>query len=189
LNCFGVVWAALAGSNAKTNAAATLNLKRDVGIFIASLWRGVRASFSRAADPAPLEGTQVLSNLSLQPWSAPMRTIGRTIFALAILAIGVETILCSGTSSADPAYGYRTLDIIPWLPPIPWLAVLVGLLYVACGIGLLVPRTRRRAALATGAGLFLATLVLCLPRSLAHFGSVSLRTGVFEPLGLGAWLG
>jgi uncharacterized membrane protein len=119
-----------------------------------------------------------------------MRTIGRTIFALAILAIGVETILCSGTSSYDPAYGYRTLDIIPWLPPIPWLAVLVGLFYVAGGAGLLVPRTRRRALLATGAGLFLATLVLCLPRSLAHLWSVSLRTGVFEPLGLGglAWM-
>jgi uncharacterized membrane protein len=119
-----------------------------------------------------------------------MRTTGRTIFALAFLAIGLETILCSGTSSADLSYGYRTLDIIPWLPPIPWLAVLAGLLYVACGVGLLVPRTRRGAALAAGAGLFFATLVLCLPRGLAHLGSISLRTGVFEPLGMGglAWM-
>jgi len=132
----------------------------------------------------------MLSNLSLQPWNAPMRTIGRAIFALSLVAIGVETILCCRTASADLSYGYRTLDIIPWLPPIPWLAVLAGLIYIACGLGLLVPRTRRTAALAAGAGLFLATLVLCVPKGLAHLGSIELRTGVFEPFGMGglAWL-
>jgi uncharacterized membrane protein len=119
-----------------------------------------------------------------------MRTAGRAIFALAILAIGVETIVCFQTSSADETYGYKTLDVIPWLPPIPWLALLVGLLYAAGAVGLLVPRTRRNAALGIGWGLFLATLVLCVPRGLAHPGSISLRTGVFEPLGMAglAWM-
>jgi len=116
--------------------------------------------------------------------------VGIVIFAIAIAAIGVETIVCAGTPTDALGYGYRSLPVIPWLPPVSWLAVTVGALFTICAVGLLAARTIRPAAIAIGVMFFLGMLLLCLPRGVVHLGSISLRTGVFEPIAIGglAWI-
>jgi uncharacterized membrane protein len=109
---------------------------------------------------------------------------GVAIFAFAILAIGVETIVCAGTSTDTLGYGYRVIGIIPWLPPIPWLAVIYGAMLAAGGAGLLFKRTARAAALAVGLLLIVPTLILDVSKYIAHASDMSLRTQVFEPVAI-----
>lgn len=112
---------------------------------------------------------------------APLYRAGVAIFAFSIFAIGVETIVCAGTST-DLGYGYRTVSIIPWLPPIPWLAVIFGAILSACGAGLLFKRTVRPAALGVGLALLIPNLILDVPKYVAHALDMSLRTQVLEPI-------
>jgi hypothetical protein len=109
---------------------------------------------------------------------------GVAIFAFSILAIGVETIVCARTSTDVLGYGYRAIAIIPWLPPIPWLAVTFGAILSACTAGLLFERTVQVAALAVGWVLIVPALVLDVPKYIAHPSNMSLRTGVFEPVAI-----
>jgi len=115
---------------------------------------------------------------------------GRALFSLAIIALGIETLVCAryvGHSLGPP---YDVLPVLPWLPAIPWLAYLFGVIWVACGVGLLSQPTVRTAAMALGSLLFLCALVLDVPKNAANISSISLRTVVFEPLALAslAWL-
>jgi uncharacterized membrane protein len=117
--------------------------------------------------------------------------LGRTIFALAIIGFGVETLICAHYPADNLGFNYSVVPILPWLPGgIPWLAYLFGAIWIACGVGLLSKRTARVAALVLGSLLTLCTLVLIVPKATAHFGSMSLRTIVFEPLSIAclAWL-
>jgi uncharacterized membrane protein len=118
-----------------------------------------------------------------------MRNAGAAIFALAIGAIGVETIVFANTS-LPPVHGHRVIGIIPWLPAVPWLAILFGAVLALGAAGMLARQTRRNAALFTGALLLLADLVLDVPRGLLAPANISVRTGVFELLALAslAWL-
>jgi hypothetical protein len=107
-------------------------------------------------------------------WAADaLLSPGRAVFALAIIALGIETLVCARI-----------------LPAIPWLAYMFGPVLAACGAGLLFKRTLRTAAIALGSLLVLCTLVLEVPKYAAIPGSMSLRTVVFEPLAIGvlAWL-
>jgi hypothetical protein len=135
--------------------------------------------------PHPISG----KTQSLEP-PAVLSKLGRSIFALAILGLGIETIVCAREISRSLGPQYQVIPVIPWLPAIPWLAYLFAGILVVCALGLLSSRTIRVAAMLLGALLFVCTLILDVPKSVADLGNISLRTGVFEPLSLAclAWL-
>jgi uncharacterized membrane protein len=116
--------------------------------------------------------------------------IGSPLYALATIGIGVETILCAGNAAHSLGPQYAVIPVIPWIPAIPWLAYLFGILWVACGVALLSKTTSRVAALTLGTLLLVCAVFLDAPKSLAHAGSIALRTTLFEPLALAAfaWL-
>ena len=108
--------------------------------------------------------------------------IGVPVFAVAIIAIGLETIVCA--HYVAPQQGLQAIPVIPWLPEMPALAWIFGALWAACGAGLLIRRTQRAAALALAMLLFLCALILDVPRNAAKPADIGLRTLVFEPLAL-----
>jgi hypothetical protein len=116
--------------------------------------------------------------------------LGRPIFAAAIVAFGVETVIVARSVSHPLGPQYSGLAVIPWLPAIPWVAYLFGAIWVACGAGSLAKRTLRTAALVLGILLFVCALILEVPANLANIGDIGLRTVVFEPLAIAslAWL-
>ena len=101
---------------------------------------------------------------------------GRWIFAFAIIALGAENIVCAHDAHSIPA--------LPFLPPIPWLAIFFGGLWVACGAGLLTQRWLRPSVYTLGVTYIFWTLVHVLPQYFAKPGDMGLRTIVFEPLSL-----
>jgi uncharacterized membrane protein len=117
-------------------------------------------------------------------------TPGRFVFSLAAVAVGVETLVCARYASHTLGPQYQVIPVIPWLPAIPWLGYAIGVIFVACGVGILFTRTRRMAALVLGALMFLGALVLVVPKYAADLASMGLRTVVLEPLALAslAWL-
>ncbi len=116
--------------------------------------------------------------------------IGRIIFSLAIIAFGIETLVCARVADHMLGAQYLVVPILPWLPAVPWLVYLFGFVWVCCGAGILFARTRRPAALTLGLLLFLCAVVFDVPKSLAKIGDVALRTIVFEPVSIAclAWL-
>jgi uncharacterized membrane protein len=117
-------------------------------------------------------------------------TPGRFIFSLATVAVGIENVVCARYASHTLGAQYEVIPVIPWLPAIPWLGYAIGVIFVACGVGILFTRTRRMAALVVGALMFVGALVLVAPKYAADLASMGLRTVVFEPLALAslAWL-
>ena len=121
-------------------------------------------------------------------------SLGRALFSLAIIALGIEILVCARSAIFLYSQGsnprFKVIPILPFLPATPWLAYIFGPVLAACGVGLLSKRTVRTAAMALGSLLFLCTLVLEVPKYAAIPGNMCLRTVVFEPLAIGvlAWL-
>jgi len=115
-----------------------------------------------------------------------LKHFGWHLFSLALIALGVETVLFARSRADSLGFSYRVIPVIPWLPAIPWLAYACGVLLVMCGAGLQWRRTARLSALAAGSYLLLGALLLSAPRYSAHPGNMSLRTTLFEPLALAA---
>ncbi len=109
---------------------------------------------------------------------------GRGIFAFAIFALGMETLVCARMPREPLGAGYKAVAVLPWLPAIPWLALAGGAVWIACGIGLLIRPWRRASAFLLGALYTAATLMIIVPRYVAKPGDMGLRTVVFEPLAL-----
>jgi uncharacterized membrane protein len=76
------------------------------------------------------------------------------------------------------------MPVLPFMPAIPWLVILFAMLWVACGLGLLVQHWLRASAYTLGATYIFWTLVHVLPKYIASPGDMGLRTVVFEPLSL-----
>src|SRR5437879_11116792 len=108
---------------------------------------------------------------------------GRLLFSLAIIWIGVETLICSYVS------GHKVVPVIPWLPAIPSLAYLVGTIFILCGAGLLFHRTLVVSSITLGVVMLLCGLAFDVPRRL-NLMSAEWRTNVLEPIAIGslAWL-
>jgi hypothetical protein len=127
-----------------------------------------------------------------EPAADVLASTGRAVFALAKMALGAETLVCARYIFDSPPFGpgHKVIPVIPWLPAIPWLAYIFGAIWVVCGAGLLSKSTVRTAAMALGSLLFVCAIVLEVPKNMANIGSMSLRTGVFEPIALAslAWL-
>jgi len=110
--------------------------------------------------------------------------LGRCIFSAAIIALGVETIVCARNVSHSLGPQYDVIPVLPWLPAISWLGHIFGAIWVFCGAGLLSPPARRNAGMTLGTLLFLCTVVLDVPKNAADLGNISLRTIVFEPFAI-----
>ncbi len=117
-------------------------------------------------------------------------SLGGCVFSGAIIALGIETLACARRVGHSLGPRYEVIPALPWLPAIPWVAYLFGVIWVACGLGMLSKRTVRMAAMTLGGLLFLCALVLDVPKNAVELGSISLRTTAFEPLALAslAWL-
>jgi uncharacterized membrane protein len=122
--------------------------------------------------------------------AAAVSSLGRTLFSLAIVALGIETLLCARHVAHSLGPRYNVIPALPWLPATPWIAYGFGAIWVACGVGLLSRRTVRTAAITLGGLLLLCALLLDVPKYAADLGSISLRTTALEPLALAtlAWL-
>src|SRR5438552_17640060 len=112
-----------------------------------------------------------------------MGRFGRLLFSLAIIGIGVETLICSYLSD------HKVVPVIPWLPAIPGLTYLVGAILVMCGAALLLRRTLVVSSITLGALMLLCGLAFDLPRH-PNLMSAEWRTNVLEPIAIGspAWL-
>src|SRR6266513_2204323 len=54
-------------------------------------------------------------------WLIMLGRFGRLLFSLAIIGIGVETLICSYVSSHSLGPHYKVVPVIPWVPAIPSL--------------------------------------------------------------------
>jgi hypothetical protein len=108
--------------------------------------------------------------------------IGRLFFSLAIVGIGVETLICVS--------GHKVVPVIPWLPAVPSLAYPVGTILILCGAGLLFQRTLVVSSITLGVVMLLSGLAFDVPRH-PDLMSAPWRTNVLEPIVIGclAWLG
>jgi hypothetical protein len=139
------------------------------------------------------EGTH-LERTPLERAMDALLSPGRAIFASAIIGLGIETLVCAQRviflypEGSNPRF--KVIPVLPFLPPIPWLAYLFGAILAVCGVGLLFKRTLRVFAMVVSSLMFLGAMVLNAPKSAAIPGSMSLRTVVFEPLAIAtlAWL-
>jgi uncharacterized membrane protein len=112
-----------------------------------------------------------------------MGRFGRLLFSLAIIGIGVETLICSYLS------GHKVVPVIPWLPAIPSLTYPVGAMFILCGAGLLFQRTLVVSSITLGVLMVLCGLAFDVPRR-PDLTSAEWRTNVLEPIAIGslAWL-
>jgi len=111
-----------------------------------------------------------------------LERIGRLLLSLAIVGIGVETLI--GVS------GHKVVPVIPWPPAIPSLAYPVGTIFVLCGAGLFFQRTLVVSSITLGVVMLLSGLAFDVPRH-PDLMSAPWRTNVLEPIVVGclAWLG
>ena len=109
---------------------------------------------------------------------------GRWIFSFAIVALGAENIACVSGLFPAPGPSSGSMPVLPFLPAIPWLVILFGALWIACGVGLLTQRWLRASAYTLGVTYVFWTLAYILPKYIAQPGDIGLRTIVLEPLSL-----
>jgi len=122
-------------------------------------------------------------------WLIMLARFGRLLFSLAIIGIGVETLICSYVSSHSLGPHYKVVPVIPWPPAIPSLAYAVGAILIFCGAGLLFQRTLVVSSITLGALMLLCGLAFDVPRR-PDLTSAEWRTNVLEPIAIGslAWL-
>jgi hypothetical protein len=83
--------------------------------------------------------------------------LGHSLFALAIIALGTETLVCAGTLTGNLIETNR-------------FGAAIGPTLAACGVGLLLKRTLRAAALTLGTLLFAYSVVFEVPKYAAVAG-------------------
>lgn len=115
----------------------------------------------------------------------PLRTIGIAVIAFAILALGVEAIVCAKmANSAELA----VTQMVPLGVTLLFMRYVGGLVLIACGAGILIPSLRSRSAVALGLLLTMCAIVTQIPQYVAHPGDMGYRTTVFEPLSIAMFL-
>jgi uncharacterized membrane protein len=114
-------------------------------------------------------------------WLIMLGPFGRLLFSLAIIGIGVETLICVSS--------HKVVPVIPWLPAIPSLAYPVGTIFILCGAGLLFQRPLVVSSITLGVVMLLCGLAFDVPRH-PDLMSAPWRTNVLEPIAIGclAWL-
>ena len=114
-------------------------------------------------------------------WLIMLGRLGRLLFSLAIIGIGVETLISIS--------GHKIVPVIPWPPAILSLAYPVGTIFILCGAGLLFQRTLVVSSITLGVVMLLCGLAFDVPRH-PDLMSAPWRTNVLEPIVIGclAWL-
>src|SRR5437868_8945259 len=122
-------------------------------------------------------------------WSIMLGRFGRLLFSLAIIGIGVETLICSYVSSHSLGPHYKVVPVVPWLPAIPSLAYPVGAILILCGASLLFQRNVVVSSITLGVLMLVCGLAFDVPRR-PNLMSAEWRTNVLEPIAIGslAWL-
>jgi uncharacterized membrane protein len=119
-------------------------------------------------------------------WLITLERFGRLLFSLAIIGMGVETlIVISGHSPGSQ----KVVQVIPWPLAIPSLVYPVGAILTLCGAGLLFQRSVLVSSIILGVVMLLCGLAFDVPRHLDLL-SAEWRTNVLEPIVIGslAWL-
>jgi len=113
----------------------------------------------------------------LTPAADALLRPGYFLFALAIIGLGIQTFVFTGSLEGSLIQSDRFGHIL-------------GPLLAICGVGLLFKRTMRPSAMALGTLLFLYALIFEVPHYARELRSMGSRTGVFEPLSIAAlaWL-
>jgi uncharacterized membrane protein len=126
---------------------------------------------------------------STATWLIMLGRFGRLLFSLAIIGMGVETLICSYVSSHSLGPHHEVVPVIPWLPAIPSLVYLVGAILIICGAGLLFQRTLVVSSITLGVLMLLCGLAFDVPRH-PNLMSAEWRTNALEPIAIGnlAWL-
>jgi uncharacterized membrane protein len=82
-------------------------------------------------------------------------------------------------------YADFVAQLVPaWIPGRHAWTYFTGVALIAGGVGMLVPKTARLAALMSGIMMFLWVVLLHIPRALADLGDIGETSGVFEALAL-----
>jgi uncharacterized membrane protein len=120
------------------------------------------------------------------PWLIVLERFGRLLFSLAIIGIGIETLL---VISGHLPSSQKVVQVIPWLPAIPGLVYPVGTVSFLCGVGLLFQRSVMTSAITLGVLMLLCGFAFDVPRH-PDLVSPEWRTNVLEPIVIGslAWL-
>ena len=104
-------------------------------------------------------------------------TLGRLLFAVAIIAFGVEHFVWA-------RFWEATVPIIPWVPRNPWLAYLTGTFLLAAGLSIAANSRAQLAAILLGILFLLCVLFLQISRVAASPFDVGVRTCTFETLAM-----
>jgi uncharacterized membrane protein len=138
-------------------------------------------NISRDKTPNELESTAT--------WLIMLGRFGRLLFSLAIIGMGVETLICSYGSGHSTSPHYKVVPVIPWLPSIPSLAYSVGAIFILCGVSLLFRRKVVVSSITLGVLMLLCGLAFDVPRH-PNLMSAEWRTNALEPIVIGslAWL-
>jgi len=102
---------------------------------------------------------------------------GRVVFGAAVAVLGIENLIWSKTT--EPS-----IPILPWVPPYPLAAWLMGLALVALGLSIASRVRARSSAIQLGILLAVCAVLLQFPPMLAKPLDVGIRTGFFESLAL-----
>lgn len=115
-------------------------------------------------------------------------SLGRPIFSLAMVGMGVESIVCAHrfVNLYPPNHipQFKVTPVLPWLPAIPSLDYIFGAVVIILALGLLFRSTSRACSLSLGTLLFFCALIIDVPRNVTAPGDMGLRTLVFEPLSI-----
>jgi len=123
---------------------------------------------------------------STTTWLDFLEGFGRLLFSLAIIGTGVETLIVISSLAPGP---HKIVQVIPWLPAIPLLVYPVGVIFVLCGVSLLLQRHVLVSSIALGVVMLLCGLAFDVPRH-PSLMSAEWRTNVLEPIAIAslAWL-
>jgi len=118
-------------------------------------------------------------------------SLGRLVFVLAVIQLGLETLLCARYADSFSRQRFYNLDavvpVVPWLPSsLPWMIYAFGAALTLAGAAMLWNRTLRAGALAAGCLFFTGAILLNLPKYTVRLDDIAVRTAVFEPLAIAA---
>jgi uncharacterized membrane protein YphA (DoxX/SURF4 family) len=103
---------------------------------------------------------------------------GRCLFAAAIIAFGIENLICAHTR--------HVVTGVPWFPAAPWLAYVVGLALLAAGLSIAANINARLSATLLGIFFLLLVLIFEIHKVAIQPLDLSIRTVFFETLSMSA---
>ena len=107
----------------------------------------------------------------------PLWGAARAVFGAAIAVLGIENLIWSKTAEL-------AIPILPWVPPYPLAAWLMGLALVALGLSIAAQVRARTSAIQLGILLAVCAILLQFPQMASSPLDIGFRTAFFETLGL-----